>query len=56
MTDDNRESWLNRVALGMAPLFDALEAPLPARARGSRSASPGGAPKARRSASAGIIG
>ncbi|WP_277949218.1 hypothetical protein [Sphingobium sp. LB126] len=24
MTDDNRESWLNRVALGMAPLFDAL--------------------------------
>ena len=37
MTDDNRESWLNRVALGMAPLFDALEAPLPARARGSRS-------------------
>lgn len=33
MTDDNRESWLNRVALGMAPLFDALEAPLPARVR-----------------------
>ena len=33
MTDDNRESWLNRVALGMAPLFEALDAPLPARVR-----------------------
>lgn len=33
MTDDNRESWLNRVALGMAPLFAALDAPLPARVR-----------------------
>ena len=33
MTDDNRESWLNRVALGMAPMFEALDAPLPARAR-----------------------
>lgn len=27
---DNRESWLNRVAAGMAPLFEALESPLPA--------------------------
>ena len=26
MTDDNRESWLNRVALGMAPMFEALVA------------------------------
>ncbi|WP_030538623.1 transcription elongation protein SprT [Sphingobium sp. DC-2] len=33
MTDDNRESWLNRVALGMASLFAALDAPLPARVR-----------------------
>lgn len=31
MEQDNRESWLNRVALGMAPLFEALDAPLPAR-------------------------
>jgi len=30
---DNRESWLNRVAAGMAPLFEALDAPLPARIR-----------------------
>jgi hypothetical protein len=28
MTQDNRESWLNRVAVGMAPLFEALDAPL----------------------------
>jgi hypothetical protein len=37
MTQDNRESWLNRVAAGMAPLFEALDAP-PARAypRGDR--------------------
>ena len=33
MTQDNRESWLNRVAAGMAPLFEALAAPLPARVR-----------------------
>ncbi len=33
MTQDNRESWLNRVAAGMAPLFEALDAPLPARIR-----------------------
>ncbi|AMK20507.1 hypothetical protein Sj15T_41900 (plasmid) [Sphingobium sp. TA15] len=33
MTHDNRESWLNRVAAGMAPLFEALEAPLPDRVR-----------------------
>jgi hypothetical protein len=32
MTQDNRESWLNRVAAGMAPLFEALEA-LPSRVR-----------------------
>jgi hypothetical protein len=31
MTQDNRESWLNRVAAGMAPLFEALESPLPSR-------------------------
>jgi hypothetical protein len=36
MTQDNRESWLNRVAAGMAPLFEALESPLPSRARGDR--------------------
>ena len=24
MAQDNRESWLNRVAAGMAPLFEAL--------------------------------
>lgn len=33
MTQDNRESWLNRVAAGMAPLFEALESPLPSRVR-----------------------
>jgi hypothetical protein len=34
MTQGNRESWLNRVAAGMAPLFEALDAPpLPARIR-----------------------
>src|SRR3546814_3960641 len=33
MEQDNRESWLNRVAAGMAPLFAALDAPLPARIR-----------------------
>ena len=33
MTQDNRESWLNRVAAGMAPLFEALDAPLPDRVR-----------------------
>src|SRR3546814_3197387 len=33
MTHDNRESWLNRVAAGMAPLFEALDAPLPDRVR-----------------------
>jgi hypothetical protein len=33
MEQDNRESWLNRVAVGMAPLFDALGTPLPDRIR-----------------------
>src|SRR3546814_14163659 len=33
MTHDNRESWLNAVALDMAPLFEALDAPLPDRVR-----------------------
>ena len=33
MEQDNRESWLNRVAVGMAPLFEALGAPLPSRVR-----------------------
>ncbi len=33
MEQDNRESWLNRVAVGMAPLFAALDAPLPSRVR-----------------------
>lgn len=33
MAQDNRESWLNRVAAGMAPLFEALDAPLPVEAR-----------------------
>ncbi|CUS44988.1 FIG01094561: hypothetical protein [hydrothermal vent metagenome] len=33
MEQDNRESWLNRVAAGMAPLFEALDAPLPSRVR-----------------------
>jgi hypothetical protein len=33
MDQDNRESWLNRVANGMAPLFEALDAPLPSRVR-----------------------
>lgn len=33
MDRDNREIWLNRVALGMAPLLDALDAPLPSRVR-----------------------
>jgi hypothetical protein len=29
MNHDNRESWLNGVATGMAPLFETLGAPLP---------------------------
>ena len=33
MEQDNRESWLNAVALGMAPLFEAVDAPLPDRIR-----------------------
>lgn len=33
MDQDNRESWLNRVAIGMAPLFEALGTPLPSRVR-----------------------
>ena len=33
MEQDNRESWLNRVAIGMGPLFKALDAPLPSRVR-----------------------
>ncbi|AKH18924.1 transcription elongation protein SprT [Sphingomonas sanxanigenens] len=33
MEQDNRESWLNRVAVGMAPLFEALDTPLPDRVR-----------------------
>jgi hypothetical protein len=33
MEQDNRESWLNRVAVGMALLFAALDAPLPSRVR-----------------------
>ena len=33
MTHQTRESWLNAVALGMAPLFEALDAPLPDRVR-----------------------
>ncbi|GBQ50890.1 hypothetical protein [Komagataeibacter europaeus] len=33
MTHETRESWLNAVAQGMAPLFEALDAPLPDRAR-----------------------
>lgn len=33
MDQDNRESWLNRVAAGMAPLFEALGTPLPSRVR-----------------------
>jgi hypothetical protein len=52
MTQDNRESWLNRVAAGMAPLFEALESPLPSRVRVAIGFTSRGA-KARRSASAG---
>ena len=33
MIPDNREAWLNAVASGMAPLFEAIETPLPARVR-----------------------
>lgn len=33
MTHETRESWLNAVAQGMAPLFEALDAPLPDRVR-----------------------
>ncbi|KEQ51700.1 transcription elongation protein SprT [Sphingobium chlorophenolicum] len=33
MTHQTRESWLNAVAQGMAPLFEALDAPLPDRVR-----------------------
>ena len=55
MEQDNRESWLNRVAVGMAPLFEALGAPLPLGC-GSRSGSLAVVPKARQSASVGITG
>jgi len=27
MGQNNRENWLNRVAIGMAPLFDTMDAP-----------------------------
>src|SRR3546814_3065031 len=33
MTHQTRGSWLNAVAQGMAPLFEALDAPLPDRVR-----------------------
>ena len=33
MDQDNRETWLNRVAVSMAPLFKALDTPLPSRIR-----------------------
>src|SRR3546814_1908187 len=33
MTHQTRESWLNAVAQGVAPLFEALDAPLPDRVR-----------------------
>ena len=33
MTHETRESWLNAVAQGMAPLFELLDAPLPDRVR-----------------------
>ena len=33
MDHDNRESWLNRVAVGIAPLFKALDTPFPDRIR-----------------------
>ena len=33
MEQDNRESWLNRVAAGMGSLFETLDAPLPQRVR-----------------------
>ena len=33
MIHGNRESWLNRVAQRMAPLFESLDAPLPSRVR-----------------------
>ena len=33
MTHETRESWLNAVAQGVAPLFEALDAPLPDRVR-----------------------
>ena len=33
MAPHNRESWLNQVADGMAPLFEALDTPLPDRIR-----------------------
>ena len=33
MEQDNRESWLNRVAIGMTPLFTTLGTPLPSRGR-----------------------
>jgi hypothetical protein len=55
MTHETRESWLNAVAAGMAPLFEALDAPLPDRVRVAIGFTSRGA-KARRSASAGIIG
>ncbi len=38
MIHDNRESWLNGVAAGMAPLFEALGAPLPDRVRVAKGA------------------
>jgi hypothetical protein len=55
MEQDNRESWPNRMANGMAPLFEALDAPCPP-ACVSRSASPVAVPRTRRLARAGTIG
>ena len=36
MEQDNRESWFNWVAAGMAPLFEALDPPARAYPRGDR--------------------
>ncbi|RSX04614.1 transcription elongation protein SprT, partial [Sphingomonas koreensis] len=33
MPQDNRESWLNLAAVGMPPLFEVVDSPLPARSR-----------------------
>src|SRR3546814_8713948 len=47
MTHQTREGWLNAVAQGVAPLFEALDAPLPDRVRVAIGFTSRGTPPAR---------